>query len=198
MTDAGGTEAGMAGQRRSGGLRAERRGGTFDAFDLALRRAALAGTADVASMPRAVDRLAEGAPSAEVSWRITGAVDGSGRPALEIRLDGSVPLTCQRCLQQFAWVVAQRTTLLLARSERELAVLDDGDDVHEVLLAAAPQEISTLIEDEMVLALPFAPRCEQPECAGHPVHSLDPDAPRASAFASLAGMKNDHAGKAKN
>ena len=55
--------------------------------------------------------------------------------------------------------------------ERELVVLDDSDDVHEVILAAAPQEALTLIEDEVLLALPFAPRCERPECAGQPVHS---------------------------
>ena len=136
--------------------------------------------------------------SARVSWRITGTVDGRGRPALDIRLDGAVPLECQRCLQTFAWPVAQGTTLLLARDERELAAIDDGEDVHEVILAAAPQETMTLIEDEVLLALPFAPRCARPECAGQPVHSLDPDAPRSSAFAALAGLKNEIAGKAKN
>jgi uncharacterized protein len=194
----------MAGQGQSAG----RRGGAFDAFDLVLRQATLAGTADVASMPRAADRLAD-APgvdasdavagdSADVSWQITGTVDALGRPALDIRLDGTVPLECQRCLQAFSWPVAQGTTLLLARDERELAVLDDGDDVHEVILAAAPQDVLTLIEDEVLLALPFAPRCERPECAGQPLHSLDPDAPRSSAFAALAGLKNDIAGKAKN
>ena len=186
----------MAGRGRSAG----RRGGTFDAFDLVLRQATMAGTADVASMPRAADRLVEGSgrDSAVVSWQITGTVDASGRPALDIRLDGSVPLECQRCLQAFAWPVAQGTTLLLARTERELEVLDESDDVHEVILAAAPQDAMTLIEDEVLLALPFAPRCERPECAGQPAHSLDPDAPRSSAFAALAGLKSANAGKAKN
>ena len=185
----------MAGRQSAG-----RRGGTFDAFDLVLRQATMAGTSDVASMPRAVDRLAEGAGknSATVSWQITGTVDGLGRPALDIRLDGTVPLECQRCLQAFAWPVAQGTRLLLARSERELVALDDGDDVHEVILAAAPLETKTLIEDEVLLALPFAPRCERPECAAQPARSLDPDAPRSSAFAALAGLKNGIAVKAKN
>ena len=58
--------------------------------------------------------------------------------------------------------------MLLARNERELAVLDESDDVHEVILAAAPLDAQTLIEDEVLLALPFAPRCERPECAGQP------------------------------
>ena len=108
-------------------------------------------------------------------------------------LHGSVPLECQRCLQPFAWPVEQRTTLLLARDERELAVLDADDDTLEVILADAPQDALTLIEDEVLLALPFAPRCERPGCAGEPLQSRDPDAPRPSAFAALAGLKNDDA-----
>ena len=184
----------MAGQQGSSG----RRGGSFDAFDVALRRATLAGTVEVAKMERAVDRLAPEGGASDVSWRITGTADAMGRPTLEIRLDGSVPLECQRCLQPFAWPVAQRTTLLLARSERELAVLDADDDEHEVLLANAPQDAMTLIEDEVLLALPFAPRCLRAACAATPLSARVPAPPRASAFAALAGLKNDAAKKAKN
>jgi uncharacterized protein len=185
----------MAGRRQS----AVRRRGTFDAFDLARRQATLAGKVDVATLPRAADRLVEGArrDATVVSWRITGRVEAVGSPTLEIRLDGSVPLECQRCLQAFAWPMAQVTTLLLARDEREVALLDDGDDAHEVILASEPQDALTLIEDEVLLALPFAPRCERPECAGHPVQSRDPNATRPSAFAALAGLKNDEGGKTK-
>ena len=121
-----------------------------------------------------------------------------GHPALEIRLDGAVPLECQRCLQPFSWPLAQCTTLLLARDERELALLDAEDDEHEVLLANGPQDALTLIEDEVLLVLPFAPRCERAECAGAPRVALEPAAPRSSAFAALAGLKSDVAKKAKH
>ena len=174
-----------------------RRRGAFDAFDLVLRQATIAGSANVGSMPRAKDRLAEG-DATEVSWRITGTTDGSGRPALEIELRGSVPLECQRCLQAFAWNVEQNTTLLLARNERELAVLDESDDTHEVVLAAAPLDAQTLIEDEVLLALPFAPRCERRECRERALSASNPETPRGSAFAALAGLKKDDAGKAKS
>jgi len=184
----------MAGRQKS----SERRSGEFDAFDVALRGATLSGTAQVASMPRVVDRLAEetagtAKDSTAVSWRIAGVADAQGRPALEIELDGGVPLECQRCLQAFTWPLRQRTTLLLARNERELEVLDADDETLEVILADAPQDAQTLIEDEVLLALPFAPRCERPECAGNPLQSVDPEAPRTSAFAALAGLKHDDA-----
>ena len=181
----------MAGGQKS----SERRSGEFDAFDVALRGATLSGTAQVASMPRVVDRLAEGTAkdSTAVSWRIAGVADAHGRPALEIELEGGVPLECQRCLQAFTWPLRQRTTLLLARNERELEVLDADDETLEVILADRPQDAQTLIEDEVLLALPFAPRCERPECAGNPLQSVDPDAPRTSAFAALGGLRHDDA-----
>src|SRR6185436_14796890 len=169
-----------------------RRGGTFDAFEVARRGATLSGSADVAKMSRVADRLvqdeegaggiaqeaggmAQGAGTTKVAWRITGIGDPQGRPALEIELHGAVPLECQRCVRPFMWPIDQHTTLLLARDERELAALDAGEDTLEVILADAPQETLTLIEDEVLLALPFAPRCERPGCAGEAMHSHDPD-----------------------
>jgi uncharacterized protein len=183
----------MAGRQKTSG----RRSGTFDAFDVARRGATLSGTADVASMPRVVDMLSvaqgSGGDSAKVSWRITGTGDPQGRPALSIDLYGSVPLECQRCMQPFQWPVEQHTTLLLARDERELEMLDADDDTLEVILADAPQKTLTLIEDEVLLLLPFAPRCERPGCGGEPLHSHDPNMPGPSAFAALAGLKNSDA-----
>jgi len=176
--------------------KAERRDGSFDAYDLVRRRASFAGKFDAASLPRAADQVApEGGP-AEVSWRISGIVDPSGRPALEVRVEGSVPLVCQRCLQPFGWRVAQQTTVLLARDERELEMLD-AEDEHEVILAAAPIDAATLAEDELLLTLPFVPRCERAECVQAAMAGVhDPDAP-TRAFAVLAAIKPGGAKKGR-
>ena len=117
-------------------------------------------------MPRRCRGSPTGWPpgAAPLRWRISGRTDASGRPALEVQLDGEVPLECQRCLRTFAWPVAQATVLLLARDERELARLD-ADDAHEVIVAAAPLPSLTLVEDELLLTLPFAPHCERADCA---------------------------------
>jgi uncharacterized protein len=191
---AGATEGGMAGRQESAG----RRSGKFDAFDLALRRASVVGAADAASLPRVADRLAADGGAAEVSWRIVGAADVLGRPALEISLDGVVPLVCQRCLQSFSWPIAQCTTVLLAHDERELAALDDEDPEHEVVLADGPLAATALIEDELLLTLPFAPHCERAACVGSPSFA-DVAAERpATAFAALAGLKKENATKPKD
>jgi uncharacterized protein len=164
--------------------------GRFDAFGVAAQRAAVAGRLDARTLTRAADLLAEEGGAAEIEYRIVGAADGVGRPALEVTLTGSVPLTCQRCLQPFRWPVEQTTLLLLARDERELARLDGEDDEHEVVLADAPLDPLTLAEDELLLTLPFVPRCPEPACPALR------DAPAAaaeqpqSAFDVLAELKD--------
>jgi uncharacterized protein len=79
-------------------------------------------------------------------------------------LHGTVNLTCQRCLGAFTWPIDERTELLLAKDERDLAELDAGSDT-EVVLAAQPLDPLTLVEDELVLALPFAPRHPDDACS---------------------------------
>ena len=74
---------------------------------------------------------------------------------------------------------------LLAKDERELARLDE-DDEHEVVLASAPLDPRVLVEDELLLTLPFAPRCERPECAG--AAPMEATA-KQTAFGALAGWK---------
>jgi uncharacterized protein len=178
----------MSGRQRV----ALRRDGSFDAFELCARQGVVEGTVDVTQLGRLADRLSlegVGDGGVTVAWRIAGGTDALGRAALEVKLDGGVPMECQRCLGSFTWPVAQRTLLLLARDEREMARLDE-DDEHEVVLAAAPLEVRTLVEDELLLTLPFAPRCARPECTG--AVSDSGAAPMAtSAFAALAGFRRD-------
>jgi uncharacterized protein len=136
--------------------------GRFDAFRLARERGTLEGSVDAALLPRVADAV-QGA-SAPIGWRIEGTRDALGRPALAIALDGDIVLECQRCLQAQTWPVHTRTTLVLARDDADLVRLDaDSDD--EVVLAAAPLDPAALVEDELVLALPYAPRHADGECA---------------------------------
>jgi uncharacterized protein len=185
----------MTGRQEAAG----RRSGVFDAYDVALRQASFSGKVDAAGLPRVAEMLAPDGGAADVSWQIAGTVDALGRPALEISLDGVVPLVCQRCLSSFAWPVAQRTVVLLARDERELARLD-GEDEHEVVLAASPLDAATLTEDELLLTLPYVPRCERPMCAASTLAAgrAAEASTNASAFAALAEVKAGTATKAKD
>jgi uncharacterized protein len=130
----------------------------FDAFKLVAGGGELSGTIDPARLPRLGDQVAEA--GASVAWRIRGTDDGQGRPALAVTVVGDVPMTCQRCLGTMRQRVAQETLLLLARNEAEGVRLDEAS-AHEVILASAPVEALAVVEDELLLLLPFAPRHEQ-------------------------------------
>jgi uncharacterized protein len=136
-------------------------GPKLDAFRLASERGVIEGSVDAHALPRVADALGEG--PATLSWRIEGGSDAEGRPALDIEVNGAVSLTCQRCLDDFEWPVAQRTEVLLAHDDRELAALDAQNSA-EVVLAKTKIDALTLVEDELLLALPFAPRHPNEAC----------------------------------
>lgn len=160
----------------------------FDAFELAETGGALAGEIDPGRLPRLAERVASGAGAsdARIAWRIVGSHDALGHPALRLVLQGTVVLVCQRCLRPLPLAVAQDTELLLARDEPELERLDAGEA--EVVLASAALAARDLVEDELLLSLPFSPRHAEGECV---VASLPARATTAAAspFAGLAGIK---------
>ena len=179
-------------RRKAGAAPPER----FDAFRLADRGETLAGEIDVARRARVADRLAQGARPATVSWRIEGGHDALGRPALTLAVQGRLPLVCQRCLQPFDAIIDTRSELLLARDESELARLDTEEA--EVLLACAPLDAATLIEDELLLSLPFAPMHLEAQCSAAAVPERRPggkgELDTASPFAQLAALKKRSGG----
>lgn len=164
--------------------------GRFDAFALAARGESLGGEVDVARRARLSDRLAPTARPVPIAWTIEGGHDGAGRPILTVTIKGTLPVVCQRCLQEFDLAVAQQTMLLLARSEAEVGPLDDGET--EVVLAAAPLDAMTLVEDEVLLSLPFAPSHAEAQCpAGwkQAAEAQPAAVAKASPFARLAALK---------
>jgi len=140
-------------------------GGQFDGFRLSASRGEISGTIEPSTLERLEDRLVEtaGASGGHVDWSIRGTADEQGRPAITVSLQGVVALECQRCLGVVEQPVEQSTTLLLARSESDLVHLDEISE-REVVLANAPLDPRTLVEDELLLTLPFAPRHEA-DCA---------------------------------
>ena len=159
----------------------------FDALKLSASGESLEGVVDAADLPRVADRLAADAGAARLAWRLVGGRDAQRRPTLT--LAGSVPLLCQRCLQPFAAIVDQTTELLLARSEAELARWD-VDEI-ETVLATERLDPLTLVEDELLLSLPFSPRHADGQCesASPMVTGQEMSQSRASPFGQLGELK---------
>jgi uncharacterized protein len=143
----------------------------FDPYRLARDRGVLEGSMGVPALER-LSGLVVG-EAGPVSWRIEGGSDEAGHPAVTVAVDGVVVLECQRCLRPMRNPIAQRTMALLARSEAEGDALDDACDL-EVMVVDGLLDPQTIVEDELLLSLPFAPmhppgECEPPpDCAGAP------------------------------
>lgn len=121
------------------------------------REAAFAGTVALARLPRLAAQLADAQGELEASLAL-------GRePGLPPRLGGQIrgrlPLVCQRCLEVFDWPLEAEVNLRLVQSEAEEARW--LKDYEPYLIEDDCLSLHTIVEDEALLALPLAPRCER-------------------------------------
>ncbi|NNM81638.1 MAG: DUF177 domain-containing protein [Burkholderiales bacterium] len=130
-------------------------------------------------MQRLDDLLASG--SGQVKYRIAGAIDGEGHSLLHLEVEGTLKLKCQRCLGEFDYPLRIRSNLKLVKDEADLVDIEDEDPDVDSIVVREKMEILPMIEDEILLELPYAPR--HVECEG----SGDGDDERESPFAVLKG-----------
>jgi uncharacterized protein len=109
--------------------------------------------------------------------------DAHGRPALRVRLRGALQLRCQRCLEPMRFDVDSDSTLVLAATQAEIDADPADANAPDRLLAAEEVRVRDLIEDELILALPYAARHEECE-----VDAEGEGDGKISPFAGLRGM----------
>ncbi|MBI4938857.1 MAG: DUF177 domain-containing protein [Nitrosomonadales bacterium] len=135
-------------------------------------------------MHRLQDLLA--VPEGAIGYFVRGYQDKSGKPMLEVVMDGSCQLICQRCLSGFVYPVHLVSHLLLAQ-ESELERFSAEEDGPDSILADKHQDIGALLEEELLLSLPFAPMHPPGACQ---IAARGSGQPGNSAFAALAGLKD--------
>src|SRR4029077_7905261 len=82
----------------------------------------------------------------------------NGKPCLRLSVRGSLQVVCQRCLDPIQVPIAIDAELQLAEHARELS---EADDEIDRVLASRRMEVAWLVEDEVILALPMAPRHDE-------------------------------------
>ena len=150
----------------------------------------LRGVRKVSAFNRLQDLLSSN--DGELDYQLAGTRDEVGRLAIGIRIGGELQLTCQRCLKGMSYRLGVDELLVLARSEAEIEALPVDPEMHDRILAGKEMEVGTLLEDEILLAIPIAPRHEH--CSGTGVGK---GAAQASPFADLRGLLN-RGGRARN
>jgi uncharacterized protein len=133
-------------------------------------------------LPRLADLLA--GTAGFLSVRLEGWRDDAGKSWLQLDIAGDPLLCCQRCLSGVKVPLSIRSRLQLMAPGEEWPDDDLADDSTDAIEAETALVVLSLIEDEVLLALPIAPRhgqCESP--AGKVTeHGSAP-------FAALAALK---------
>lgn len=161
----------------------------IDGFEFASAGATQQGVLPVSGFPRLRDLLA--ADVGEVAYELTGMRDGHGRPGLRLKVRGALQLRCQRCLEAMRFDVDEEQMLVLAATQAEIDA--DPADAHapDRVLASRDMAVRGLVEDELILALPYAPRHEGCSAAAAEGKKEAKQEGRDSPFARLRGMMRD-------
>ncbi len=153
----------------------------IDGFEFASAGATQQGVWPLSDFPRLRDVLA--ADAGEVAYEISGVRDERGRPGLRLKVRGTLRLRCQRCLEPMPFEVQTDETLVLAATLAEIHAEPADAHAPDRVVAGKEMALRDLIEDELILAVPYAPRHESCSAA----RARD-DAEKVSPFAGLRGL----------
>ena len=153
----------------------------IDGFEFASAGATQQGVWPLSDFPRLRDVLAAG--GGEVAYEISGVRDERGRPGLRLKVRGTLRLRCQRCLEPMPFEVQTDETLVLAATLAEIHAEPADAHAPDRVVAGKEMALRDLIEDELILAVPYAPRHESCSAA-----SARDEAEKVSPFAGLRGL----------
>ena len=128
----------------------------IDSLDFAHNGRELHGIVPLTEMPRLQDILAT--PEGEINYFVLGVPDKDGKPMLEVSVDGLCQLRCQRCLNGFEYPIKLFSRLQLAQAnEMDEFSVEENDEV-DCIVADKHLDVLNMIEEEILLSLPFAPK----------------------------------------
>lgn len=145
----------------------------------------------MADLPRLADSLAS--TEGSLHWSLGGSmVDGveGAEPRLRLQVKGELELLCQRCLGGLAWPVRLDTVLQPVRVGQPIPEDELEDDEVDAIEIEGELDVLALLEDEVLLAMPIAPRheiCQTPLPSGA--------TSKESPFAALASLRGSPSAK---
>lgn len=159
-----------------------------DVWELARRGGQVQGELALASSERLAEALFDTAGT--LRYRFSGMTDARGRAAATLEIDGQLSARCDRCGAAVDVPIRERATFYFVADERELARLPIDEAPEEALLGSPRFDLTALVEDQAILALPISPRhetCAMPALADEP--SAVEKGPAHRPFESLAVLR---------
>lgn len=157
----------------------------IDSLEFARAAREMRGSVLAGTLERLRDSLYGGAAQS-IDFAVRGGVDGQARPVLHVEISGRLELRCQRCLEALTYPLNLSNALLVVQRaempEREL----ENPELPDCIEADPALDIMRLIEDEILLGMPYAPRHEDGICgqAAGRVNDVG-----EHPFATLSGLK---------
>jgi len=133
--------------------------------------------------PRVHDSLAD--TSGEAEFVLVGSVDRLRRPHLTLTVNATLNVPCQRCLEAMTETLSTRADIVLFFDQEKLEAAATEDEELDAILAEPEMDVIALIEDEIIMGLPFAPKHEV--CGTEALERAKNDKPNP--FAVLAKLK---------
>jgi len=119
-------------------------------------------------------------------------VDSGRRPLLTGSFSTTLMLDCQRCMESMPVALAGEFSVFLVKDLDEADRLSDRMDVLQVSDRA--MSLRTILEDEVLLAVPPAPLHPHDQCSAAEVPQQQDEIPqeqRPNPFAALAALKKN-------
>ena len=151
----------------------------IDGFEFASAGATQQGILPVRDFPRLRDLLASDA--GELAYHVRGTRDARGRPSLRVSVRGTLQLRCQRCLEGMVWQVNTESVLVLAATQAEIDADPADPGSPDRVLAGKQMPVRELVEDEILLELPYAAR--------HPACGAGAGETKENAKSPFAGLR---------
>ena len=157
----------------------------IDGLEFARSGQEVRGSVAVRDLGRLEDLLHDASGSLE--YEVKGTRDARNRPQLALKVAGRVHLQCQRCLGLLDYSVDVANTLLLVSRGAQADEVMIDPEAPDAIEADPHLDVGGLIEDEVLLSLPLAPRHPEGVCASRLEEHDRRDS--NSAFAELASLR---------
>jgi uncharacterized protein len=160
--------------------------------------AELQGQSPLAQWPRLLDEQMAGAqPEAHsVRWQLRGQMTpvtgGPARIGMTLSAEVDLPMQCQRCLTLVVETVHAEREFVFVADEATAEAMDDESEEADVLVISRDFDALSLVEDELILALPLVPRhevCPQALPVDAVDEAFEAASQRPNPFAALAALK---------
>lgn len=124
----------------------------------------------------------------EIDYSLAGGSNADNKPVLRLRAQGNLMLQCQRCREPFRFELDIDSTFVVVADEADIPVVAEDEEAldDDYLVADMQMQVLDLVEDEILLALPYAPKHDEAQCGAS--GKLD-QLKKPSPFAVLQGLK---------